>query len=130
MTPSSSSATSRRPTGDVSAVVFFHPLLVFLAADAQRRFGSRLEALDGDVFAALFAGAEASVVDLGEGFGDLVEERFFAAPQAKGKGLEVFTRSEVHFVGEVIRIERHVLVQRLLRLLDDFVAFLFEKGAE
>src|SRR5262249_15040722 len=60
----------------------------------------------------------------------LVEERLLSAAQPERERLEVFARSEVHLVGQVVGVERHVLVERLLRLLDDLVSFLFEQGAE
>ena len=40
----------------------------------------------------------------------------FAAAETEGEALEVLARGEIHFVGQVVRIERHVLLQRLFRI--------------
>src|SRR5262249_42516945 len=95
-------AKPQRATADSdSAVVFFHPLLVFFAADAERRFGAGFEALDRNVFAALFARAECAVVDLRQGLRDLVQERLLTTAQPEGERLEIFARREVHLVRQV-----------------------------
>src|SRR5262249_45305724 len=111
-------------------VILFHALLILFAANAERGLGARLEALDRDLLAALFADAERAVFDLGERLLDLVEEDLLAAPEAEGKRLEVLTRAEVHLVGEIVRVERHVLFQRLLRLFYDLVALFGEQRLE
>src|SRR5688572_29890710 len=111
-------------------VVLLHPLLVFFAADAERRLRSRFEALDRDLFAALFTDAEASVLDLAERLLDLVEEHLLAPAEAERERLKVLARSEVHLIREIVGVEGHVLLERLLRLLHDLVTLLREKRLE
>ena len=63
--PDAGSAKVSRDDGRVRlGVVFFHALLILFAADAERRLGAGLETFDRDLFAALFAGAEAAIFDL------------------------------------------------------------------
>src|SRR6185503_11544299 len=85
--------------------VFFYALLILFAADTERGFGTRFQALDGDLLAAVVTGAEAAVVDLLDCLLDLVQERFFAATQTKREGLEVLARRQIHFVRQVVRVE-------------------------
>ena len=58
--------------------IFFDSFLVFFAADAERGFGARFEALDRNLFAAVVASAERAVFDFLDRFLDLVQEGFFA----------------------------------------------------
>src|SRR5262249_55335082 len=113
-----------------SAVILFYSLLVFLAADAEVRLGARFEALQRDLLLALFALTERALLDLHEGLLDLVEERLLAATEAKRERLKVLAGREIHLVREIVRVEHHVFVEGLLRLLDDLVALLFEEGLE
>src|SRR5690606_3605309 len=99
-------------------------------ADAERRLGPRLETLDGDLFAAVLADAEAAVFDLPKSFLDLVEEDLLTAAQTEREGLQILARGEVHLVREIVRVEGHVLFERLLRLLHDLVALLREQRLE
>src|SRR5262245_4982963 len=80
-------------------------LLVFLAADAQRRLRPRFEALHADRIAALFAGAELAALDLAERRLDLVEEVALAAAQAQREGLDVLARRQVDLVRHLVRVE-------------------------
>src|SRR5581483_7169169 len=86
--------------------------------------------LDGDLLLALLALAEAAVLDLEEGLLDLPEEGLLAAAETERERLEVLARREVHLVREVVRVEGHVLVERLLGLLDDFVPLRLEQRLE
>lgn len=113
-----------------SAEVFFSALLVFFAADAERRFGACFEAFWRDFFLARLAHAEGAVFDFDEGLVDLIEEDFFASAEAKREGLKVFARREVHFIRQITGIEGHVLGQRLLGFFQDLVAFLFQQTLE
>src|SRR6185295_18689462 len=89
-----------------------------------------LEALDRDLLAALLADPEAAVLDLPESLLDLVEEDLLAAAQTERERLEVLARGEIHLVGQIVRVEGHVLLERLLRLLHDLVALLGEQRLE
>src|SRR5580692_1099673 len=113
-----------------SAVILLHPLLVLLAADAERGFGTGFEPLDRNLFAALFADAERAFVDLAQRLLDFVEKALLSPSQAEGKRLQIFARSQIHFVGQVVRIERHVLLERLLGLLENLVALVGQERSE
>src|SRR5262249_12937127 len=63
------------------AVSLLGPLLVFLASDAQRRLGPRLEALHRNRLAAILADAERPVVDFGERKIDLLEKGLLASAE-------------------------------------------------
>src|SRR5262249_50861211 len=107
-----------------------HALLILFAADAERRLGPCLETLDRNLLATLLTDSEATVFDLAKCLLDFVEEHFFAATETKRERLEVFARGEVHLVRQIVRVERHVFLERLLRLLDDLVALLREQRLE
>src|SRR5262249_44649511 len=77
--------------------VLFLALLVFLATDAQGRLRTRLEALDADRLATLFADAELAGFDLLQSAIDLVDERLFASAQPELKRLQPFARRQIHF---------------------------------
>src|SRR4051794_17200973 len=85
-----------------SGVVLLVALLILLAADAERGLRSCLETLDRDLFAALFADAEAALLDLAEGLLDLVEEDLLATAEPEGERLEVLARSEVHLIRQIV----------------------------
>src|SRR5262249_46093494 len=86
--------------------------------------------LDRDLFLALFTETERTFFDLLESLLDLVEEALLSAAETEGEALEVFARGEVHLVGQIVRVERHVVVQGLLCSLDDFVSFRLEQRLE
>src|SRR6185436_13543706 len=44
--------------------------------------------------------------------------------------LKVLARGEIHLVRQVVRVEGHVLLERLLRLLDDLFALRLEQFLE
>src|SRR5579883_76806 len=120
-------ATTRCPP---LRVVLLHALLILLAADAERRLRPSLEPLDGDLLAALLADAERALFDLLERLLDLVEEALLAATQAERERLQVLARGEIHLVGQIIGVERHVLLECLLGLLQDLVALLGQQRLE
>jgi len=62
-----------------SAEVLLEPFLIFLATNAQGCLRSRLQAFDGDFLLAFLADAKGTVVDLGDGLVDLVEERLLTS---------------------------------------------------
>src|SRR5262249_10513915 len=90
------------------------------------RLGARLETLNRNLLSTFVADAEAAAFDLLQRLLNLVQKDLLATPQAKGEGLQVLTRSEIHLVGQIVGVERHVLVERLLGALDDLVALRLE----
>jgi hypothetical protein len=65
-----------------------------------------------------------------KGLLDLVEEALLPATQAKRERLQVLARREVHLVGQIVGVERHVLLERLLGLLEDLVTLVREERLE
>ena len=83
-----------------------------------------------DRLVALLADAEGAFVDLRERVIDLREKRLFTSAQPEREGLEVLGGCEVHLVGEVVGVERHLVQQRLLRVRYDLFALLQQYLAE
>jgi len=57
-------------------------------------------------------------------------EEDFEKAQAKLERLQILARREIHLVRQIIGVEGHVLIQRLLCTLDDFLASRFEHVSE
>src|SRR5690606_9054249 len=124
--------TDGRPHPQVrdSAEIALDAFLILFAADAERRLGAGLEALERDFLAALLAVAEAAVLDAVERLLNLVQEDLLAAAQTEGERLQVLAGRQVHLIGQVVLIEGHVLGERLLCALEDFLTFLLEQILE
>src|SRR5690606_33036876 len=87
-------------------------------------------ALRSDLRPTLFAESEGSILDAIEGFLNLAQKDLFTAAEAEGERLQILAGRQVHFIGQIVLVERHILRQRLLRLLEDFFTLLFEKLLE
>src|SRR5262249_21624508 len=98
-------------TSSVSAVRLLDPLLVLFAANAQGGLQPRLQALHGNGLSTLFARAKGPFADLLERVVDLREKALLAPAQAKCERMEVFRRSQVHFIRQIVGVQRHVFVQ-------------------
>src|SRR5262245_30686671 len=103
-------------------------LLVFLALDAQRGLGPCFEALLADRLLADLADAERAVGDLLEREIELGQQALLATAQAELERLKVLARRQVHLVGQVVGVERHVLHrQHLSRAIEDGFPLLLEE---
>src|ERR1041384_4703058 len=126
--PSSSPSSSNRHPIRPSSHRALFALLVFLALDAERGLGPRLESLLADRLFANLADAERAVRDLLQREVELGQQTFLATAQPELERLEVLARRQVHLVRKVVGIERHVLHrQHLPRTVEDRLPLLFEE---
>src|SRR3569833_1141562 len=112
---------SERPARGRLAVRLLQTFLIFLAANAQRGLQARFQSLQGDGVATVLTDTERAVADLRQRVIDLLEEDLLAPAQAKRERLQVLRRREVHLVRHVVRVERHVLIQRTLRVAQNLL---------
>src|SRR5262249_49194749 len=101
-----------------SAVRLFLLLLLFLAADAERRHRPGLEALRRDRLLAALAHPEGPVLDPREGLLDLLQQEFLTVSEAKHHRLGVFAGGQVDLVREVVGVEVRLLHESLLGALE------------
>jgi hypothetical protein len=113
-------AEDTEPLFSAQMFVFFLPRL---AVDTQTRYGPRLQALDADVFPAIFANAVSAVVNALKGRLDFADQATFPVTDAQRKRPVGFSCSPVCRIGENLITVRHVFqcgIALLLRLLKHF----------
>src|SRR4029079_12517368 len=113
-----------------STEVALDALLVLFAADAKRRFRSSFETLVRDRLAALLARTKRAISHPLECLLDLGQKDLLPASQPEGERLQVLAGGQVHLVRKVVRVQRHVLAQRLLRPANDLLPLFFESFFE
>src|SRR4051812_26505843 len=125
-TPFAWCVMAREPRSSAHGPLF--ALLVFLALDAQRGLGPRLEPLLADRLIADLADPEGAVRDLLERQVQLGQQALLAAAQAELERLEVLARRQVHLVRQVVGVERHVLHrQHLAGAVEDRLPLFLEE---
>src|SRR5262249_11231901 len=116
-------ATANDGVTELSAVGLLDPFLVFFAANAKSRLETRLETLDRDRLPALLTHPQRPLFDLVQRVDDLLQKDFLATAQPEGEGVQILRRSQVHLVGKVVRVQRHVLIEGPLRVPQDLLLF-------